>query len=134
MTTQRQPGGRSASKLQREFAAEVLERFDKSGEVTILRSAIEHFIQTGDFSPFSNRDQQLQKRAIFSRLQVKAQQLRGAKLDVYVDEIAKKYGLSEKTVRRMLDAKSDKPLTLSGTDALLTYIYQKAQSKTKTRK
>jgi predicted transcriptional regulator len=55
-------------------------------------------------------------------------------LDVYVDEIAEKYGLSEKTVRRMLDAKSDKPLTLSGTDALLSYIHQQAQSKTKTRK
>lgn len=134
MTTQRQPGGRSASKLQREFAAEVLERFDQSGEVTILRSAIEHFIQTGDFSPFSNRDQQLQKRTIFTRLQVKAQQLRGAKLDVYVGEIAEKYGLSEKTVRRMLDSKSDKPLTLTGTDALLSYIYQQAQSETKAKK
>lgn len=127
MTTQRQPGGRSASKLQREFAAEVLERFDKSGDVKILRSALEYFIQTGDFSPFSDRDQQLQMRAIFAQLQVEIQQLRGAKLDEYVDAAAEKYALSEKTVRRMLVTKRNQPLTLTGTDALMSYIYQQSK-------
>lgn len=134
MSTQRQPGGRRASKLQRDFAAEILQRFDRSGDVSILRSAFEHFIHTGDFSPFSNRDQHLQKRAIFTRLQVKTQHLSGAKLDEYVGAVAEKYGLSEKTVRRMLNTKSDKPLTLAGSDALLTYLYQQTLSKTKTRK
>lgn len=131
MTTQRQPGGRRASKLQREFAAEILERFDRTGEIKILRSAIEHFASTGDFSPFSNRDQQLQKRAIFIRLRAKAQQLRGADLDDYVHAVSQKYGLSDKTVRRMLAPKRDLSLTLSGEEALLTYMYQQAKSKTK---
>lgn len=131
MTTQRQPGGRRASKLQREFASEILERFDKSGDVTVLRSAIEHFARTGDFSPFSKRDQHLQKRAIFLRLRVKSQQLRGADLDDYVNAIGLKYGLSEKTVRRMLDPKRDLNLTLTGQDALLSYMHQQAQSRNK---
>ena len=131
MTTQRQPGGRRASKLQREFAAEILERFDRTGEIKIPRSAIEHFARTGDFSPFSKRDQQLQKRAIFIRLRAKAQQLSGAALDDYVHAVGQKYGLSDKTVRRMLTPKHDISFTLTGEDSLLIYMYQQAKSKTK---
>lgn len=133
MTSNRQPGGRRASKLQREFAEEILMRFDLSGEVQILRSAIEHFSRTGDFSPFGNRDQHLQKRTIFMRLQVKAKQLRGAELDDYVDAVAKKYGLSDKSARRILDPKGDLSLTLTGEDALMSFMYQQIKAKPKTR-
>ena len=124
-------GSIQASKLQREFAAEVLERFDRTGEIQTLRSAIEHFARTGDFSPFSNRDQLLQKRTIFIRLRAKAMGLRGAALDEFVDEVAEKYGLSEKTVRRLLDPKRELSITLTGSDVLLTYMHQQAISKIK---
>ena len=57
--------------------------------------------------------------------------LRGAALDEFVDEVAEKYGLSEKTVRRLLDPKRELSITLTGSDVLLTYMHQQAISKIK---
>lgn len=122
MSTKNQPGGRRASVMQREFAGEVLSRFEASGEVEILRDAIEHFSRTGDFSPYCDRDQMLQKRAIYHRLQIKVKGLRGKALADYIDQVSQKYGLSEQTVKRLLLSKKDIVTTLTGPDALFAFL------------
>jgi hypothetical protein len=131
MTTKNQPGGRHASKLQREFAVEILARFDASCEVAILREAMAHFCKTGNFSPFSIRDQVLQKRAIFHKLHIKVKGLRGKALADYINHVAITYGLSEKTTWRLLTSKADTPTTLTGSDKLLTFMQMQVKKKLK---
>ena len=125
MTTQNQAGGRRASVLQREFAAEILERFKKTGDVATLRHALEYFSVTGDFSPFSERDQHLQKQAIFLRL--RARDLHGEALNAFIEAAAERLGQSTATVKRMLKRKTDRNSTLNGEDGLFLFLQSQAR-------
>lgn len=120
MTIKNQTSGRRASVVQREFAAEILKRFKMTGDIAILTHALEHFCKTGDFSPFSDRDQYLQKQAIFMRL--KSKNLRGEALDTFIESTSHELGQSEATLKRRLKRGNDKNPTLSGVDALFTYL------------
>lgn len=122
MTTQKQPGGRRANQAQREFAHDVLLRYKKTGDVKVLTTALEHFSQTGDFSPFSERDQTLQKRAKFLRLQIQVKQLRGKEKDEFISRFAEEKGISPESVRRMLSSKTQTNQTLSGVDRLFDLL------------
>ena len=70
MATQKLAKGRPASALQREFAAEILAKYQatKPRDHSLLIKALEHFSKTGDLSPYSQRNQELTKRAIFHGL------------------------------------------------------------------
>lgn len=124
MSTQKKTSGRRASQDQCDLAREVLDRFDQTHDVAVLTEALEHFSKTGDFTPFGVLDQNLQKRAKFYRLRMQVKQLRGKAKDDFIGRIAFKEGMTEESVKRMLDAESVTNSTLQGSDRLYYFLEQ----------
>lgn len=127
MATQKSPKGRPASPLQREFAAEILANYKNSEPKnhSLLIQAIEHFSLTGDFSPFSSKNQELKKRAIFHGVQAYAKNLKGKELEEFAYDLAVKYDFSEETAMRMLKGKTNSSAVLTGADGLLLFLENK---------
>lgn len=128
MSTQKQSSGRRAHQDQRDLAREVLERFDQTHDVTVLTEALEHFAKTGDFTPFGVRDQNLQKRAKFYRFRMQVMQLKGKEKDDFIGKIATKEGMTEETVKRMLDDETQTNSTLQGADRLYYFLEQQPKA------
>lgn len=124
MTTQKGKSGRHASRMQRDFASEVLAQYRLSKDVSILIEALEYFQLTGDFSPFGAANQNLKKRAIFHRLRVHANSLQGAALKAYTADIADTFGCSEETAARVLKGTTSSAAVLTGSDALFEFLDQ----------
>lgn len=122
MSTQKQTSGRRASQDQCDLAREILDRFEKTHDVTLLTQALEHFSKTGDLTPFCVRDRNIQKRAKFYRLRMKVMQLKGKAKDDFIGDIAIKESMTEESVKRMLDAKSETNATLQGADRLYYFL------------
>jgi hypothetical protein len=124
MATQKLPKGRPASPLQCEFAAEILAKYlaTKPKDHSLLTEALQHFSKTGDFSPFSPRNQELKKRAIFHRTFAHAKNLKGDALLEYASDLAIKYEISEETALRMIKGKTTNPSILVGADGLMQFL------------
>ena len=124
MATQKLPKGRPASTLQREFAAEILAKYQatKPKVHSLLIEALQHFSKTGDFSPYSPRNQELTKRALFHGLQAHAKKLKGDELHNFANELALKYEFSEETALRMIKGKTTNPSVLVGSDELFRFL------------
>jgi hypothetical protein len=97
MATQKLAKGRSASPLQREFAAEILAKYQATNPKnhSLLTEALQHFSKTGDFSPYSPRNHELAKRAIIHGMQARAKKLKGDALLDYANDLAIEYEISE---------------------------------------
>ena len=124
MATQKLAKGRSASPLQREFAAEILAKYQATNPKnhSLLTEALQHFSKTGDFSPFSPRNQELTKRAIFYSTLAYAKKLKGDELHDFANELALKYGFSEETAMRMIKGQTTNSAVLVGEDQLFRFI------------
>ena len=124
MATQKLPKGRAASTLQRAFAAEILADYKDSEpkNPSVLVQALEHFSLTGDFSPFSPRNQELQKRAIFHGIQAHAKGLKGKELEDFAYDLALNYGFSEETSTRMIRGQNTGNAVLTGSDELFRFL------------
>ena len=124
MATQKLAKGRPASVLQREFAAEILVKYQATmpKDHSLLVEALHHFSKTGDLSPFSPRNQELTKRAIFHGLQAHAKKLKGDELHDFANDLALKYGFSEETALRMIKGKTTNPSILDGSDGLFRFL------------
>ena len=124
MATQKLAKGRPASALQREFAAEILAKYQatKPKDHSLLIEALQHFSKTGDFSPFSPRNQELTKRAIFHGLQAHTKKLKGDELHDFANDLALKYEFSEETALRMIKGKTTNPSVLVGSDELFRFL------------
>ena len=124
MATQKLPKGRPASPLQREFAAEILAKYQatKPKDPSLLTEALQHFSKTGDLSPYSPRNQELTKRAIFHSLQANTKKLKGDELNDFANDLALKYKFSEETALRMIKGKTINPSILVGSDGLFRFL------------
>lgn len=122
MTTQRIRSGRSASALQREFAAEILLEYLESKNSTLLVDALHHFSKTGDFGPYSPRNQELARRAKFNRLQMHIRRLSGKSASGFYQRIANKHAMSEETAERMIKNETSTKAVLTGSDRLIDYL------------
>ena len=133
MTTNKLPIGRSANQQQRQFAAEILASYKKTGNLGYLIDALEHFSQTGDFSPFSKVNQRLKKRIIFSRLFAYVQRSKGQSHEDLLDQLAGDLHISDSTVKRMLSGQIQTNARLTGEDALFDFLLYKLISTDKTQ-
>jgi hypothetical protein len=124
MATQKLAKGRSASPLQREFAAEILAKYQATNPKnhSLLTEALQHFSKTGDFSPYSPTNQELSKRAIFHRAYAHAKNLKGDALLEYASDLAIKYEISEETALRMIKGKTTNPSILVEADGLMQLL------------
>ena len=124
MANQKLAKGRSASPLQREFAAEILAKYQATNPKnhSLLTEALQHFSKTGDFSPFSPRNQELTKRAIFYSKLAYAKKLKGDELHDFANKLALKYGFSEETAMRMIKGQTTNSAVLIGEDQLFRFI------------
>ena len=133
MATQKLPKGRPASPLQREFASEILAKYQatKPKDPSLLTEALQHFILTGDFSPYSSRNQELTKRAIFHALQAHTKKLKGDELHEFANDLALKYDFSEETALRMIKGKTINPSILVGSDGLFRFLEKRLKESRK---
>lgn len=128
MTTQKTPSGRHASRQQREYASEILDRFLEERDISLLLDAMAHFIQTGDFSPYGKRNRRFLTQLYFHRLMIKSKKLAGKQLQAFVSDFANKGGFSEETATRYLTSRSTPASKLHGADQLFIWLASQPNS------